>query len=181
MHRAFLVLLCLVPVLACNLADQNKNSQNIVDSTRPTPSPGFSPAQSPSPSATPPATTAPTIGSILKRSVGKYPYEIKLLDNPEVNARLQKLMGKDLAAMKQNWNVESPIEISGSKLKTSGCEQHNCGDNMYVMFVDLENDNINIYHLNGEPGTKTYFEKGKIILPPKFADEVHSETQDNND
>ena len=83
-------------------------------------------------------------------------------------------MGKDFGPMKKYWNVESPIEIKQGKLKTTGCEQHNCGANLYVMFVDLENDNINVYHLNDEGSTTTYFEKGKIQLPPDFASEIQT-------
>ena len=101
-----------------------------------------------------------------------------MLDMPDLKARLQKLMGKDFAGMKQYWNVETPIEISGKVLKASGCEQHNCGGNMYVMFVDLDKDNINVYHTGDQHNT--YFEKGKIPLPPKFAADVETETQEED-
>ena len=63
-------------------------------------------------------------------------------------------MGPDFAAMKANWNVETPIEIENGIMMASGCEQHNCGANMYYMFVDLEKDNINVFHIS-ENGTQT--------------------------
>ena len=173
MRNCVLALACLSTVLGCNLSSLKQQNSNLVDSTRPTPSP-FSPTPSPSASPTP----KPSIGATLKKSLGKYPYEIKLLDMPDLKARLQKLMGKDFAAMKQNWNVETPIEISGKVLKTSGCEQHNCGPNMYVMFIDLDKDNINVYHTGDRHDS--YFEKGKITLPPKFAADVETETQDDD-
>ena len=176
MRKVLFALVFLVPILGCNLLNRQQNS-NLVDSTRPTPSP-FSSTPSPSPSATPTPTPKPPIGSVLKKSLGKYPYEIKMLDMPDLKARLQKLMGKDFAAMKQNWNVETPIEISGKVLKTSGCEQHNCGPNMYVMFIDLDKDNINVYHTGDRHDS--YFEKGKITLPPKFAADVETETPDDD-
>ncbi|MGH9819995.1 MAG: hypothetical protein ACRD43_07475, partial [Pyrinomonadaceae bacterium] len=116
------------------MSQQNKNVQNTIYIAQPTPTPAPTPTASPTPTATP----KPTIGAVLKKSVGKYPYDIKLLDIPDLKARLQKLMGKDFAEMKQYWNVETPIEVSGKVLKTSGCEQHNCGGNMYVLFVDLD-------------------------------------------
>jgi hypothetical protein len=130
-----------------------------------------------SPSPTPTGTPKPALAATLRKSVGKYPYEIKLLDIPELKERLQKLMGKDFAVMKKVWNVETPLEVSGKVLKTSGCEQHNCGPNMYVMFFDVNTDNINIYHTGDE--NKTYFEKGKIDLPPKYAADV--ETSDREE
>jgi hypothetical protein len=170
MRHPFLVPVYLIAALGCNLSNLRQQNSNLVDQTRPTPLPDVS--STPAPSASPTPAPKPPIGSMLKKSVGKYPYEIKMLDIPDLQARLQKLMGKDFAAMKKYWNVETPIEIDGSKLKMSGCQAHNCSGNMYVMFIDLDEDNVNIYHLNDDGVTKTYFEKGKIILPPKFADEI---------
>jgi len=175
MRNALLVVLCLVPVLACSLANQN-TSQNRVDETRPTPATASNDGQNSSPAFTN-SKSVPAkseLAARLKKWAGKYPDDVRLLDDPDLTTRLNKLMGKDFDTMKKYWNVESPIEIKGNKLKTTGCEQHNCGANLYVMFVDLENDNINIYHLNDEGSTKTYFEKGKIQLPPDFAAEVET-------
>lgn len=181
MRNALFVSICLLLALGCNLANfQNKNSQNSANNVQPTATPTAMPSPSPSASITPTETPKPSIIATLKKSAGKYPYEIKLLENPELKARLKKLLGKDFQSMKENWNVETPIEVSGKVLKTSGCEQHNCGDNMYVMFVDLEKDNINVYHMTDYSGTTTYFEKGKIPLPPKFASEVETQTQDDD-
>src|SRR6478672_3759689 len=58
-----------------------------------------SPAQTVSPKSE--ATTVPEptpkagIVEILKKSKGKYPYELKLLENEEMKSRLQKLLGVD--------------------------------------------------------------------------------------
>jgi hypothetical protein len=169
-----LLFICLVAVFGCNLADQSNSSENRVDETRPTPA--SSATQSlPANFANANSTAAKSdLITKLKKWAGKYPDDVRLLDDPDLTTRLNKLMGKDFDTMKKYWNVESPIEIKRNKLKTTGCEQHNCGANLYVMFVDLENDNINIYHLNDEGSTKTYFEKGKIQLPPDFAAEVET-------
>jgi hypothetical protein len=177
MRDALLALVCLSSVLGCGLSNLNPQNSNLVDQTRPTPSP-FSSTPTPSPTPSPTPTPKLSVGAILKKSVGKYPYEIKMLDVPDVKARLQKLMGKDFAVMKKVWNVESPIEITGKIIRTSGCEQHNCGPNQWVMFVDTDTDNINVYHTGDE--NKTYFEKGKIDLPPKYADEVETSDQDDD-
>lgn len=123
--------------------------------------------------ATPEETPKPGIIATLKKSKGKYPYELKLLDNEEMRSRLQKLLGVDFAAMKANWSVETPIDIENGILMTSGCEKHNCGGNIYYMVVDLGRDNINVYHIKN--GQQVYTEGPRIDLPKKFADEVESE------
>jgi hypothetical protein len=108
----------------------------------------------------------------LRKSAGKYPYEVKLLENSELRTRLTKLLGGEWPDMKANWNVEIPIEIEGPVFKASACQAHNCAANNYVMFVDLDNDNINVYHIEEDKGAETYFEKGRIALPRKFEDEI---------
>ena len=94
---------------------------------------------------------------------------MKLIENKEMQARLKKLLGGDFAAMKDNFNVESPIEIVGGILMASGCQAHYCGPNTYYIFIDLAKDNINVIHIEDEK-TSNYFEKGRIKLPQKFTD-----------
>ncbi len=121
-----------------------------------------------------PVTSTPRnadLSSFLKRSAGKYPYQVKLLGNAELNGRLKKLLGADLADLKDHWNVETPIQIEDGIFMASACEEHNCGANNYLIFVDLNKDNINVFHTD-DNGTKHYFESGEIKLPKKFADEV---------
>src|SRR5262249_11443459 len=159
MKNLYFVFALLLPVLACNLANQNNTSQNRVDETRPTPA--FSTNSEANVANANTAAPKSDLIARLKKTAGKYPDDIQLLDDPDLRNRLTKLMGPEFGPMKKYWNVESPIEIKQGKLKTTGCEQHNCGANMYVLFIDLENDNINVYHLSDEGGTKTFFEKGK--------------------
>jgi len=143
-------------------ANSNQNNVNVAHASAATPKIAETPAAE--------ATPKPGIIAKLRTAKGKYPYELKLLDDPELKSRLTKLLGVDFAAMKANWDVETPIEIENGILMTSGCEQHNCGGNMYYMFVDLERDNINVYHV--ENGERLYSEKGRIDLPKKFSDEI---------
>ena len=159
-----IILICLVAVLGCKYLSNGNNSNST--STRPTPT--AEPKASPTINKRdldekPPA---PALSSTLKKYVGKYPYEVKLLDNPDLKDRLKKLLGPDFAAFKANWNVETPIEIESGVFMASACQAHNCGDNRYLLFVDLDKDNINVLHV--EHGTQTYAENGKIALPRKF-------------
>lgn len=114
----------------------------------------------------------------LKPSVGKTVGEIKLWQNEEINTRLKKLMGADYTIMKKFWNTETPIKKFGDFLMMTGCEQHNCGDNQYVIFMDTSEGNINVVHIHNKT-TKRWNENGEIDLPPTFADEL-SKMQSNN-
>ena len=165
MQKMLALAVLLLAVMGCNLSKYVGNA----NSASPTPH-NTKPLRSatPVPEATP---AVPSYLAMLKRSVGKYPYEIKLLDNAELKPRLKKLLGSDFSDMKEHWNVESPIAIENGIVMTTGCEAHNCGANSYLMFIDLENDNINVFH-TGDEGTKHYYEGGEIELPRKFAAEL---------
>jgi len=170
MKNVLLVIACISFVLGCSISNLfNRNAANKVNEAKPSPTHTETPKPAPSPSVSPAATG---LVSTLKRSAGKYPYEVKLLENADLRSRLGKLLGGEWADMKANWNVEIPIEIEGPIFRASACQAHNCAANNYVMFVDLDNDNINVYHIEEEKGTKTYFEKGKIALPKKFEEEL---------
>lgn len=170
--NVFLVIAFVLFVLGCSISNLiNRNTANTANERTPRSVPEVKTTQS----VTPTAGVSPresTVISTLKKSAGKYPYEIKLMENAELKARLSKLLGGDWADMKANWNVETPMEIEGRILMASACQAHNCAANNYVMFVDLDNDNINVFHIEENKGTKTYFERGKIALPKKFEEEV---------
>ncbi len=165
------VVVFLCSALGCNLSNLRQQNSNLAYQTSPTPSDAPSPSSLPTAQAMP---ANPSIIAILKKSAGKYPADVKLLENAEMKARLKKLLGNDFPDMKEHWNVETPIKIEGDVLMASGCEQHNCGGNMYMMFVDLKRDNINVFHVNDDR-TKHYYEHGEMALPKDFADEVATE------
>jgi len=106
-----------------------------------------------------------------KPSVGKTASEIKLWQNKLVAPRLRKLMGADYATMKKFWNTETPIKKYGDVLMMTGCEQHNCATNMYVIFMSTAEGNMNVVHI-GEDTTKEWNEGQDIDLPPPFAEEL---------
>jgi hypothetical protein len=169
--NTLLIFVFAVAALGCNISTfiNNGNDGNS-NTAKPSPTIDSKPsvANSPKPEPSP---TASTFIATLTKSAGKYPDDIKLLDIQDLNERLKKLLGKDFAAMKKNWNVETPMEIEKSIFMASGCEAHNCGANHYLMFVDLKNDNINVFHIEDE-AVKHYFESGEIKLPDKFASEL---------
>ena len=172
MRNTLLACFCVFAAMGCGFLSNlgNKNGSNN-PSEGTTASPEAKPTASPSVAETKPSPPKASMIPLLKKSAGKYPYEIKLLDNAELKDRLTKLLGKDFAAMKAHWNVETPMEIEGEIFKASACEAHNCGANNYVVFVDMNGDNINVFHIE-DSRTKHYFEKGEIKLPSKFAKEL---------
>ncbi|MBP9664907.1 MAG: hypothetical protein KBD94_09805 [Pyrinomonadaceae bacterium] len=161
MKHIIVIIAIAVAVLGCDISRFASNSGGN-NASSPTASPTApSPVTSPSAEASP---AAPSFISILAKSAGKYPADIKLLKIPELRDRLKKLVGRDFADLESHWNVESPIKITDGIFKASACEAHNCGPNTYFIFVDLKKNNINVYHIEDDV-TKDYFESGKIELP----------------
>jgi len=103
---------------------------------------------------------------------GQYPADVALLDNPLLKTRLEALLGDDYADFRKYWNTETPIVIEDNVLSTTGCEQHNCGGNQYVLQIDLNKNNINVYHFG--KGIKSYKEKGTITLPKGLSKEFEA-------
>lgn len=102
---------------------------------------------------------------------GKYAGQEKLFENEVLAARLKKLDRFNYDAMLQRWNTETPIVIEEGILHMSGCKQHDCPSSAYDFFLDIENDNINIYNFRSNM-LRLYQEKGMIDLPPGFANEM---------
>jgi|SRR5690554_2187733 len=103
---------------------------------------------------------------------GKYPMEINFLDHSLIHNRIQNMLADDYAYFRKYWTVETPITIYDHILYATGCEQHNCAANQFVLIIDLKNDNINIIHINDE--SKSYFENGVIGLPIQLKEELNT-------
>lgn len=98
-----------------------------------------------------------------------YPMDVNLFEDAFLNERISNLMGKDYEDFKMYWETETPIIIEEGILFTTGCEQHNCFGNQFVLILDLENDNVNVFRLGQFP--EAYEEKGTIKLPKKINSE----------
>lgn len=102
---------------------------------------------------------------------GKYAARENLFANPVVAERLQQLNQFNFEALLQNYNTETPIVIIDNIVHMSGCKQHNCPANAYDFFIDLDNDNINVFYFRNNM-LRIYQEKGIIELPEMFATEM---------
>lgn len=112
---------------------------------------------------------SPASGKNAREIVGKTASESKLWQKKKFDTELRKLMGGDYTTMRKFWNTETPIKKFGDFLMMAGCEQHNCADNQYVIFIDLGDGRINVIHL-GKDSTTEWNGAGAIDLPPPFAE-----------
>ena len=158
-------------VLGCNFSKSAGGNNNTAASVSPTATPTETPTPTPKPT--------PGIGDTMRRSPGKYPYELKLLENKDFQARLKKIMGDDFNTLKSHFDVQTPIEVVNGVVMTSGCQAHNCGNISYI-FIDTTKDNLNVIHVEDEKVTN-YFEKGRIKLPEKFASQIPDLADESND
>jgi len=92
---------------------------------------------------------------------GKYPYNVKLLENPALIKRMKKLLRESrFNFLKETWAVESPIEIENNIFTAEACEQHNCGATDFIIVYDFESDLLYI-GIKEEYITRIYSESGE--------------------
>src|SRR4051812_262482 len=99
-NYAPILIVLAVAVLGCNFSRSAGNANNAAITPSPTPT------ETPTPTPTPKAT--PGLGETLRRSPGKYPADVKLLENKEFQARVKKIMGDDFKTMKSHFDVQTP-------------------------------------------------------------------------
>lgn len=95
----------------------------------------------------------------LKKLNGKYPYEVKLLQNPVLTKRLKNLLKGRYKFLKETWAVETPIEVNNDIFVASGCQQHNCGNTNFIIVVDFSKD-VLYAGIREEQVVKVYSEDG---------------------
>lgn len=104
---------------------------------------------------------------------GKFATQEKLFEREELADRLKKLERFNYPVLLQNYNTETPVVIVDGVVHMSGCKKDDCPRSAYDFFIDLNNDNINVYHFRGNM-LRIYHEKGWIDLPEVFADEIET-------
>jgi len=103
--------------------------------------------------------------------IGKYPTQEKIFDNKYLSRRLKKIERFNFDNFVRDWNTETPISINNNIIHSSGCRAHNCPGSGYELFIDLKNDNINVYFFMGNT-LRVYKEKGWITLPKAYEEEL---------
>ena len=108
---------------------------------------------------------------------GKYATQERLFENELIANRLKNLKRFNYDALLQNYNTETPVIIINNIVHMSGCKQHDCPSSAYDFFIDLDNDNVNVYHFRSNM-LRIYQENGLIELPDEFTAEM--ETKKSN-
>jgi len=109
--------------------------------------------------------------NFLNDLIGKYPKQEKIFNNEILSHRLKEVDNLDFDKLIANWNTETPLVIEDQIIHASGCNDNDCASNAYELFIDLANDNINVYHFRGNT-LRVYTEKEWINLPKIFNDEI---------
>ena len=78
----------------------------------------------------------------LREYAGKYPADIKLMENASFTKRLKTLTGNRYQFLKETWAVETPMEVKGDIFSAEACMAHNCGATNFIVVVDLANDKM---------------------------------------
>jgi hypothetical protein len=76
----------------------------------------------------------------MKTLTGKYPYEVKLFDNPVLASRLKILLGDRFDFLKSIWETQTPVEINGDLFYAWAMKAHSGGDPGAVLMVDFSKD-----------------------------------------
>jgi len=95
----------------------------------------------------------------LNSFVGKYPTEVRLLEEGTLKIRLQKILRGRFIYLQQNWAVETPINIVEGMFLAWGCQQHNCDQTNFIIVVDLKK-NLVYCGIREKDLVKTYSEDG---------------------
>jgi len=104
----------------------------------------------------------------MKKLNGKYPYEVKLLNNSVLKKRLKKMLGSQYDYMKNIWEVQSPIEINNGLFYAWAMQAHSGGDPSAVLMVDF-NKNVLYVGIRKDKQEKIYSEDGSDA-PQKIQD-----------
>lgn len=101
------------------------------------------------------------LGALLAGNEGKYPRDIKLLENPLLKRRMTQLLGKNYADVIKNFEVQSPVLSEKGIYKTTGCKSHSCPTFFTTIYYDVNTDNLNII-IDRSGKQISYQEKGYI-------------------
>ena len=100
----------------------------------------------------------------LKKFDGKYPHEVKLLDNALFTQRLRKLLGNSrYNFLKETWAVETPMEFANNIFVASACQAHFCASTNFIIAVDFTK-NVMYAGIREDDHVKTYSEDGSRSL-----------------
>jgi Domain of unknown function (DUF4359) len=105
--------------------------------------------------------------NFLKDMNGKHTFHVKLFDNPSFSNRVKKIIGSRFEFLKETWAVEPPMEFVNNVFSATGCQEHNCPENNFVIVYDFTTDVMSV-GIHEAWKITTYSENG--IIPPQIFD-----------
>jgi putative outer membrane protein len=107
------------------------------------------------------STATDGVKALFTTNDGKTPTEINLLDNADLKARMQKLVGGEYDNLVKNFNTVTPIVSENGIYKTTGGKAHEVPAYQTTIYYDANNDNLNVI-ISQNDKDKTYVEKDTI-------------------
>jgi len=95
----------------------------------------------------------------LQKLRGQYPIEVNLFKDKILNKRMKSLLKDRFFFLKNNWTVETPIEIRNNMFSAWGCQQHNCSNTNFIIVVDFTK-NVVYVGIREEEKIKIFSEDG---------------------
>ncbi len=111
------------------------------------------------------------INSVEQHLTSEQLFGITILDND-----LKEVLGDKIHDLKKDWNVISPVNRSNNIFSISGCRQNNCPESLWVIYADIADNIVNVYHF--EKNNLTIY-KGKelIQLTPSMQETLNTMKQ----
>ena len=107
------------------------------------------------------STATDGVKALFTTNDGKTPTEINLLDNADLKARMQKLVGGEYDNLVKNFNTVTPIGSENGIYKTTGGKAHEVPAYQTTIYYDANNDNLNVI-ISQNDKENTYVEKDTI-------------------
>lgn len=85
--------------------------------------------------------------AFLRGFLDKYPNDVELWSNPELDVRLKNLLGNNYTVFIDNMKVNSPLGEYTDVIWTSGNRSQDGGFNAALFLADIKNNQIEIYLL----------------------------------
>ncbi len=105
-----------------------------------------------------------TVETLITENEGEYPRDLDIFGTNSVNSRLENILGDQYAAIKENFETQTPVVSEEDVYKFSGCKAHNCPSFITKVYYDAKQDNFNVI-VSQSGKVKVYEEKGGIKVP----------------
>ncbi|PUZ21661.1 hypothetical protein DCC81_24025 [Chitinophaga parva] len=108
-----------------------------------------------------------TSWSAFERFEGRYAYDVHLINQEPLHARLQRLLGTRAETFTERYQVMPPIDIDNQVLFNEGCMPHNCLQDEAALAIDMRRDIVYV-GIADNKRVSLYGENGDTIYPARL-------------